>query len=96
MLADFGVSVIFSPGATYPHRNSDTETITAIFDAEYIEIQGDEMIAASKAPAIIARTSDAADAQINSMAEIGVDRYKVVGVEPDGNGMTVLILEGPN
>lgn len=96
MLADFGVSVIFSPGETFPHRNNDTVTITGIFDADYVEIEAAEIGASSKAPALICRTADVVGAEIRSMAEIGVNRYKVVSVQPEGDGeITLLVLEGP-
>ncbi len=94
-LVDFGQSITFSPGDTYPNRNDKTAEITAIFDSGYFEITGEETGTDSKTPTITARDIDTADAARNSMVEIGADVYKVVGVERDGTGMTELILEGP-
>ena len=95
MLADHGQLVTFTPGNTYPDRNDDTVEITVIFDTAFFEIDGDESDADSKQPRILARTLDTADAARNSMVEIGADVYKVVGVEPDGTGISVIALEGP-
>jgi len=95
MLADFGQSVTFSPGSTYPDRNSETVDIIAIFDQDYFEVRGIESVSDNSQPALLARTIDTAKAIRNSMIEIDVDVYKVVGVEPDGTGITVLRLEGP-
>ena len=95
MLADFGQLVLFTPGNSYPNRNDDTTEIKAIFDTAFFEIAGDESDADSKQPRLLARTLDTLDAARNSMAEIGSEVYKVVGVEADGTGFTVLALEGP-
>ena len=95
MLSDFGDNVTFSPGSTYPNRNDETATIRGVFDNEYYEIVGQENPARSSQPTLVCKTSDVADAERNSMIEIGTAVYKVVGVEPDGTGITVLLLEGP-
>lgn len=95
LLADFGQLVTFSPGETYPNRNNETAEITGIFDKAFFEIVGDLVAADSNQPVIVCRTIDVAGAERNSMVEIGADTYKVVGVEPDGTGITLLLLEGP-
>ncbi len=95
LLADFGELVLFSPGSTYPNRNNETVEITGIFDKEFFEVAGDLAAADSSQPIIVCRSIDVLEAERNSMIEIGDDVYKVVGVEPDGTGITALLLEGP-
>lgn len=95
LLADFGQTAKFSPGVTFPDRNGETADITAIFDNNFLEVRGIDSAVASSQPTILARTIDLADVVRNSMIELGADKYKVVGIEPDGSGMTTLLLEGP-
>lgn len=95
MLLDFGDDIIFSPGSTYPSRNDNTATIKGIFDNEYFEIAGQDNPARSSQPTLVCKSSDVNSAERNSMVERGIDVYKVVGVEPDGTGITLLLLEGP-
>ena len=97
MLADFGEAVIFSPGDVWPNRADTHATITVIFDAEYIELSHEYSQSNSKTPVALGRTSDLSGAVRNSMLErtsTGKD-YKIVNVEPDGTGITLLELEGP-
>lgn len=95
MIADFGVAVTWSPGDTYPNRNDKTASIKGVFDNEFFEIAGQDTRARSSQPMIVCKTSDVETAARNSMVEIGADKFKVVGVEPDGTGITLLLLEGP-
>ncbi len=88
-------SALFSPGDTYPNRNDKTATIKGIFDKEYFRAEGEFTAVSTSEPQFHARTGDIDGAERNSMIEIGEDKYKVVAVEPDGTGFTVLILEGP-
>lgn len=95
MLADFGEAVIFSPGSTFPNRNDNTATINAIFDNTFFEVIGEEMPANMTKPTVVCKTADVAAAERNSMIERGAEVYKVASAEPDGTGVTLLILEGP-
>jgi len=95
VLADFGQVVTFSPGDTFPNRNDSTSDITAIFDNGYFAVALGQTEADNKTPTLLARSADVADAAHKSMIEVGAAVYKVVGVEPDGTGLTVLNLEGP-
>lgn len=95
MFADFDAPVLFSPGATWPDQNDKTATINGIFDSEFLEIPGQDMTAESKSLMFIARTIDVAGAVHNSMIEIADQIYKIISVEPDGTGITMLGLEGP-
>lgn len=95
MLADFGSDCTFSPGNTWPHRNDQSAEIKGIFDNEFYELIGETARTRSSQPMLLCRTADTSNAVHNSMLEIGADRYKIVGVEPDGTGITLLLLEGP-
>ena len=95
LLADFGQTAKFSPGVTFPDRNGSTADITAIFDNNFLEVRGIDSAVASSQPTILTRTIDLADVVRNSMIELAADMSKVVGIEPDGSGMTTLLLEGP-
>ena len=97
MLTDHGEQVEFSPGNVWPNRAGDHATVWIIFDAEYIEIITEHRALNSSQPLAIGRTSDLAGAVRGSMLErsgTGKD-YKIVNVEPDGTGITLLELEGP-
>jgi len=95
MLADFGQSVTFSPGATFPNRNDETAVITGIFDNGFVEVIGDEANSYATRPTLVCRTADVLNAARNSMVEFSDLVYKVAQVQPDGTGITELILEGP-
>ena len=84
MLVDGGVS------ATY----NGTATITVLFDDAYFEDGvGDGAGVDSSAPAALAKTSDVSGATIGSTLVIGGTTYHVTSVQPDGQGMTRLVLE---
>jgi hypothetical protein len=103
LLADFAPEdstgdkkvIKFSPGATFPNRNQSTVDVVGIFDNEYLSIAADGPDIDARQPALLCRSADVTDAVNNSMVEIGSAVYKVVGVEPDGTGITALALEGP-
>lgn len=78
---DFGTAAVYSgTGAT----------INGILDAEYDEAMG--RVQASS-PVFACATSSVASATHGQTLTVGATVYKIVGVEPDGTGMTVLRLE---
>ena len=95
MLADFDAPVSFSPGSTWPDQNDKTASINGIFDSNFVEIPGQDMPAESRALFFIGRSIDLVNAVHNSMIESAGRIYKVISVEPDGTGITMLGLEGP-
>lgn len=95
MLADFGVTAVYSPGTTYPNRNDSTREIAVIFNAGYTEVVGDQVTANSTQPTVIGRAVDLEGARQNSMIELDCKIYKVSRAEPDDTGMVILYLEGP-
>lgn len=84
-----GDQVTFSPGDTYPNRNDDTIVITGKLDKAFLEVNGVE----TKRKVFEALSSLLEDAVHGSMVEDGSDKYRVVQVEPDDSGMTMLVLE---
>lgn len=91
MLDDWD-EVIFTPDDSYPTRTDKTIKINGIFDREYIELNGME----SFKPVFVGSTSDLENAKHkkgNSMIEFNSTKYKVVDVEPDGTGITMLRLQ---
>lgn len=61
----------------------------AIFDNDFI-VSGD---VESRVPALTARTIDAVSMTRESVVELGSASYRVKSVQPDGTGMTILILK---
>lgn len=78
---DFGTAAVYSGSGA---------TINGILDAEYEEPMG--RVQASK-PVFVCRTSDVPSAAHAQTLTIGAQVYKIVGVEPDGTGITLLKLE---
>lgn len=79
--ADFGTAAVYSGSGA---------TINGVLDAEYLEPMG--RVQAST-PVFACATADVASATHGQTLTIGATVYKIVGVEPDGTGMTVLRLE---
>lgn len=64
-------------------------TVNGIFDKAYFEsinVQGDQ-------PMFLCASADVASVVHGTAVTISAVNYKVVGVEPDGTGMTLLRLE---
>lgn len=64
-------------------------TLYAIFDAQYQEQLG----VSGSGPALTCATEDVADVPRGEVVTVGADSYRVVAVEPDGTGITVLRLQ---
>lgn len=79
--ADFGTAAVYSGSGA---------TINGILDADYDEAMG--RVQAST-PLFACATADVANATHGQTLTVGATVYKIVGVEPDGTGMTVLRLE---
>lgn len=87
VLADFGTVV------TRYKRDGSTVTLTGIFDEAVQVISPETMSVETTEPQLVCKTSDVSD--LDKSAETltinGVD-YRVIGVEPDGTGLTRLRL----
>jgi hypothetical protein len=81
-LTDFGETAILEGGSE----------ITVIFDNEYSAATLFERDVESSAPTAMGLTSDLEDVVHDSTIEIREITYRVIGIQPDGQGMTVLIL----
>lgn len=64
-------------------------TLHAIFDAQYQEQLG----VSGSGPALTCATEHVADVRRDEVVTVGADSYRVVAVEPDGTGITVLRLQ---
>lgn len=65
-------------------------TVAAIFDAGYSEPLGEVQ---SVGPQLTLPTTSAAGVAMYTAVTIGTTAYRVIGIEPDGTGITVLRLE---
>lgn len=78
-LADFGVTAVVAGVA-----------VSAIFDAPTINAFG---LAADTAPSLTLATDDATGAVVGGSVSIAGTAYTVASIEPDGTGMTTLVLK---
>ena len=79
----------FAVTATY---NGST-SVNGIFDAEYFEPDAGFAGIQSSQPVFLCRTVDVASASQQQTLVVASVTYKIVGIEPDGMGMTMLRLE---
>jgi hypothetical protein len=80
---DFGVDALYK----------GTTTVQGIFDKQYFEAQAAFAGVHSSQPTFLGKASDFEDAAHGDTLLINSVNYKVVGVEPDGTGFTLLRLE---
>ena len=85
---DFGVTAKYTP------TGSVARMIKGIFDSEYLEVAaGGEVGFAISQPRFLTKTSNVSTAQDGDTIVINGSTYKVRVVQPDGTGMTNLVLE---
>lgn len=68
-------------------------SLTGIFDNAYADPFG--MVAATS-PVLLAADSDVAAAEIGDLVSVGGGTYAVAEIQPDGTGMTRLMLKTSN
>lgn len=69
-------------------------TIQGIFDNDYQEVIDDSGVGAeSSQPVFLCRTADVSSAAHGDTLVVNSTNYVVRGVQPDGTGMTLLMLE---
>lgn len=79
----------FATTATY----NGITPVDGIFDAEYFQPDAGFAGIQSSQPVFLCRTVDVSSATHGQTLVVASINYKIVGVEPDGTGMTLLKLE---
>lgn len=82
MLADYGTTV----------TKTDASTFTAIFDNDFLAVDLDESEVESTEPTLLARTADVSGLAHGDSLTISSTSYTVRGIQPDGTGMTQIML----
>ena len=84
-IEDFGTTV----------TKADDSTFSVIWDYRFVLVQPNGLTVGteSREPRVSARTSDVSELVIGDTLTIQSVGYTIRGVEPDGTGMTQLILE---
>ncbi len=78
---EFGVDVTYN-----------TVTIQGIFDDEFSSAVQGEMGIESTVPQVLLKTADVPNVAHNETMTINSIVYKVIGIQPDGTGMTLILL----
>jgi len=82
MLADYGTTV----------TKADASTFTGIFDNDFLAVDLDESEVESSEPTLLARTADVSILAHGDTLTISAVSYTVRGIQPDGTGMTQIML----
>ena len=82
MLADYGTTV----------TKADATTFTGIFDNDFLAVDLDESEVESTEPTLLARTADVSGLAHGDTLTISAVSYTVRGIQPDGTGMTQIML----
>ena len=82
MLADYGSTV----------TKADASTFVAIFDNDFLAVDLDESEVESSEPTLLARTADVSGLAHGDTLTISAVSYTVRGIQPDGTGMTQIML----
>ncbi|MCG9076201.1 head-tail joining protein [Laribacter hongkongensis] len=71
----------------------DGQPVRGMFAAPWLAPQVGRLKTGLREPHLVLRDADAATARRGGLVEVaGTGRFEVVGIEPDGSGMTVLVL----
>jgi len=65
----------------------------AILDNGYIGVSVSDLEVEERGPRLTCRTSDVIALRKDAALEVGSETYRLLRAEPDGTGMTVLILK---
>ena len=82
LLADYGSTV----------TKADASTFVAIFDNDFLAVDLDESEVESTEPTLLARTADVSGLAHGDLLTISSTNYTVRGIQPDGTGMTQIML----
>jgi hypothetical protein len=78
---EFAVDITYNAG-----------TIQGIFDAEFSSAVEGEMGIESTVPQVMVKTSDVSSAVHGQTMTINSVVYKIIGIQPDGTGTTLILL----
>ncbi len=70
----------------------NSATIQGIFDDEFTSAVEGEMGIESSVPQVLVKTSDVPNVAHNETMTINSVVYNVIGIQPDGTGMTLILL----
>lgn len=88
------VAVSFATEFSYTPAAGDTQQVRGIFDAAYIGVDGGGVPVAANQPQIVYATSNIQPApQYGDSVQINNKDYMIVNVQPDGTGITTLLLD---
>jgi hypothetical protein len=73
----------------------DGADVWAIFENESVDSQAGALLVQSAQPRLICRTSDVKDVGTRMQVQIDGVEYVVASNEPDGTGMSLILLERP-
>jgi len=86
----------FGDSATYAISGGGSSLFTGIFDIPHIEVAMWDASSSDRRPTFLCRTSDvpvgAAGGGAGDTLSVDGTTYKVVDLEPDGQGMTRIVL----
>ena len=82
LLNDYGTTV----------TKADTSTFTGIFDNDFLAVDLDESEVESTEPTLLARAADVSSLAHGDTLTISAVSYTVRGIQPDGTGMTQIML----
>ena len=85
--AGFGVEFTYTP------KIGSSITATGIFDAAYFGAEGVDVNVASSQPRITVETALIPNPEYGELINVNDQDYTIVGMQPDGTGVTTLILE---
>lgn len=88
----FFANSLFTMTATYTGSGAAAKSITIIFDAPFQLTSAQGIEYQNAEPQCLCRTSDVSDANDQATILINTITYKVREVQPDGTGITRLIL----
>ena len=93
-LAGFFDTGAHAGAATYTPSGGSASTVNVIFNDDYLAIPGGMMVEVEgSTPVAVVRSSDVSNVAQGDAVVINSVTYSVVGVRPDGTGITELAIE---
>ena len=78
--------------AAFSHSGGVAVDISVIFDNDFRAVNMADGVIESAGPQAVCKSSDVASAVHGDTLAISGTTYNIIGIEPDGTGMTTLIL----